>query len=194
MVLSLETPPAGTVFEPSDAAFRQALRLYDEETEENAYLADLIAEATGAVEDFTRRRLMTQTVRLHLDGFGCGAIQLPVDPIQSVSAVKYINGQGAEQTLAPSRYRLVRSESPTLLRPAYGTTWPVARQDQDVVSIDMVVGYGATGADVPAKLREAVKFYAAARNLNRDGAGDDADEKTMRERFHSMLMPWVVWV
>src|SRR5688500_1617752 len=76
---------------------------------DDALVDGLILAAKEKVEADTRRQLVTATWELSLDKFPCangGIIPLEKPPIQSVSFVKYIDGDGVLQTLDASNYQL----------------------------------------------------------------------------------------
>lgn len=149
--------------------------------------------AMGGVEGYLRRRLITQKVRLTRDGFGPGGIALPIDPVQSVDAVRYVDTAGTMVTMPSAGYRLIRSGVPTELHPAYGTSWPSARADRDAVEIDLVVGYGATPADVPAPIRDAVRQLVAQRYLHPEPVSLGAAVEELPMGLRDMLAPFRFW-
>lgn len=174
MALTTINGPAGEIFTAAD--MREHLRRESDETDQDTVIESYIAAARGWVEAYTRRRLLTQTVRLTLDGFGrADAVHLPIAPIQSVSQVQYLDANGTWQTVDAAGYRLITSPSPNELRPAYGQTWPVPRLDVDVVRIDLVVGYGAAAADIPEPILQAIRLLVAGWFANRESAGDVGD-------------------
>lgn len=192
MALTTITGPVGEIFTAAD--MRELLSLRDDETDRDTLIESYIASARGWVEAHIKRRLLTQTVRLSLDGFGCGhadAVALPIAPIQSVDQVQYLDGTGIWQTMAAADYRLIASRSPCELRPAYGQTWPVPRLDVDVVRIDLIVGYGASAADVPAPIQQAIRVLVLAW-FDPDAAG--ADPEAVRAAVAQMLSPFRLWV
>lgn len=163
-MLSTLTPPGGPLLAVNDDALRQHLRLLDGETDGNDLLAALIQTATAQAEAHTRRRFLTQTVRLTLDGFGSWgreATPLPVAPIQSVSQVQYLDDAGIWRTVDAVDYRVIDSVEPHELWPAFGRTWPVPKREPAVVRIDLVVGYGPDASDVPADILHAVRMIVA---------------------------------
>ncbi|TMV07312.1 head-tail connector protein [Arenibacterium halophilum] len=194
--MSVQTlvPPAAAVFDASDAILRQFLRLAPEDTGEDALIDEMIASATDQVETYIRRRLITQTVRITGDGFGPGAIALPIDPVQNVASVVYVDGAGEDQTLEPARYRLVRSEVPVELHPAYGESWPVPRPDRDCVRIDVVAGYGDEGTDVPAAIRAALRLLVAHQFFHREAVILNAGAEELPLGVRDSLAPYRFWV
>jgi len=104
----------------------------------------LITSARLSAEAQLKRYLITQTVDLYIDSFSDWEIKLP--PMQSVSAITYIDNDGAEQTLSASNYLVDAVSAPARITPAYGQVWPVTRAQNNAVKIRFVAGYGAASA------------------------------------------------
>jgi len=112
----------------------------------------LIAVAREEVEGEINRALLTQTWEARLNKLSC-PIVLPVQNVQSVASVVYLDADGVEQTLASDQYKLTGWDNRELI-PAYNVTWPAVRGDADCVTIRWVAGYGDDGADVPKKIKQ----------------------------------------
>lgn len=138
-----------------------------ENANEDDLLETLIDAATEQAEAFCRRRFVTQTWRATFDGFPAGAILLPRPPLVSVDHVKYLDTAGVEQTLSSALYSVKTGAAPGRVVHAYGTCWPIARNEEDSVRVQYVCGYGAA-ADVPAGIRQAVLLIAATLYTNRE--------------------------
>ena len=119
----------------------------------------LIATARDMAETITRRAFITQTWELVLDGFPTGGIVLPMPPLQSVASIKYIDTDGAQQTLDALLYAVDTDSEPGLVVPAYGESWPSTRDEVNAVRVRYVAGYGAA-ADVPAAIKTWIKMRA----------------------------------
>jgi len=120
--------------------------------EEDTMVSSLIVSAREQAEAITRRALITQTLKLYLDSFPA-EIEVPRPALQSVTAIKYLDSDGTEQTLAADQYRVDISSLPARVVPAYGCTWPTIRGDIGGVNIEYVAGYGLA-ADVPQSIKQ----------------------------------------
>lgn len=133
-----------------------------------AAIAAATADLDGA-EGWLGRALVTQTWKRLLPRFpaGCGStagILLPLTsakavtspPATVVSAITYIDADGAETTLAPAAYRVLSEAEPNIVEPLYGTAWPATRTTRHAVAITYTAGYGAAAA-VPEPIRSYVK-------------------------------------
>jgi len=115
-----------------------------ENTTGDPLLNMLIAAARQHAETVLKRYLITQTIDLYLDCFEQQEIKLP--PLQSVSAITYVDTDGVTQTLAADQYLVDAVSVPARITPAYGVTWPSARQQNNAVKIRFIAGYGTASA------------------------------------------------
>lgn len=113
---------------------------------DDAMILRHIVAARRHAEQYTGRRLCTQTWEYTRDEFPCGAMELPYPPVASVTSLKYIDANGAEQTLSPSLYQVDTVAEPARIAPAYGESWPDARCQFNAVTVRFVCGYGLTAA------------------------------------------------
>jgi uncharacterized phiE125 gp8 family phage protein len=148
----LRVPLSGSPESPTDSATIQVYR-------------DAVQSELDGPTGWLGRCLITQTLEMQLDAFPrwCGAdrrgrrypgadapILLPCPPVQSVTSIAYLDGNGDTQTLAASAYTLVNNgANKSEIAPAYGTVWPETRDIEAAVTVTWVAGYGATAADVP---------------------------------------------
>jgi len=138
-----------------------------DDTTEDALLTTLIATARVHVESVTGRALITQTWRLVLDCWPLdGVVALPVAPLLSlVSITGYLSG-GTAVPVSSTGVTLDHSEARLLLPADFDP--PVLLRERGGIEIDFVAGYGATSADVPAPLRQALLLLVAGWFENRD--------------------------
>lgn len=131
-----------------------------DDTSHDARLLRLIKAARFQAEAHTGMRALTQTVRLELDTFPDGAIDLGVYPAASISSVQYDDTNNVQQTLALNAgyYSDITGMTPRLL-PV--DSWPDTKDGKPgAVRITMVVGY--TSADlVPEDFAQAVLMRVA---------------------------------
>lgn len=145
---------------------------------EDAVVTRLVKSATGIVETYVRRALITQTKRLTLDGFPdsladraavvrprdsyliareTGALWLPyAAPLQSVESVKYLDRDGDQQTLDASEYRVDDKSELAFIVPVDDADWPDSLNEPGAIEISYVCGYGDEDTDVPSELQQAI--------------------------------------
>lgn len=137
--------------------------------EEDDLLRGYVVAARRLAETITKRRFITQTIRVDLDGFPDGEIVIHESPLQSVSSITYTDTSGNSQTLSSSLYQVNARTEPGRIAPAYQQIWPSTRcDDYNAVTVTAVVGYGATPDTVPQGIRLAIKLLAANFYENRE--------------------------
>jgi uncharacterized phiE125 gp8 family phage protein len=168
MRLVLVEPPAVEPLTAEEAKAR--LNIGDEVSDE--VMDALITAARQGIDGadgWLGRALITQTWRGTLDQFPCWELNIPLPPLQSVLAINYIDGTGAQIEFPDSDYQIVPGRRP-YITPAFQKSWPSTRCQSDAVSIDFVVGYGEP-SDVPEPVRSAIALMVSnirslsARNL-----------------------------
>lgn len=137
-------------------------------TEDNDYLTTLITTATELIEHETNADLRPHTWDLLLPCFPDKEITIPRFPLQSISSIKYYDGNNALQTLSSSNYYVMRSHRAlsTIYPKDY---WPVSYPLRpDAVIVRFVSGYdiptgssssssgGALNLQIPAMIKQAV--------------------------------------
>ncbi|MEC9433878.1 MAG: head-tail connector protein [Pseudomonadota bacterium] len=182
------TPPAA---EPLTLEQAKAWLRVDGDDDDGVITA-LIKGARMEVEAFTRLRLITQTVEFTLAAFP-GRIRIPTWPVQSVESVSYIDDAGEAQTMSDADWTLVTGRRPREIAPAYGLTWPSTRAHWNAVTVKAVVGYGGSGADVPADILAAMRLIIATRFDFRSDAVVGTVAAGLPVTARTLLMPHVLY-
>lgn len=140
--------------------------------DDDARISDAIAAAIAHVDgpNGLGLAMINQTWRLSLDRWP-PCIEIPLTPVSSVTSIKYRDPADVEQTLDPALYALDLDQQPVRIVPAVGVTWPTPRLRPGAIKIEFVAGYGATEADVPADLRQALKLLVSHFYANTDAVG-----------------------
>lgn len=166
MVLNLKTAAA----EEPVTLDEMKLHLRVTEDEENELIWSTIAAARGYIERTTRQQLITATYELFLDKFpttGAKIIRLPRPPLQSVTSIKYVDIDGATQTLASSKYDVDIHSEPSRVAESFNNFWPSTRNEVNAVTIEYLAGYGLA-TTVPPELKMAIKMLASHWFENRE--------------------------
>lgn len=205
--LTLDTPPATDFV--TDADLYEHLRVEtsgspaapEDATIIGAYKRAAMAHLDGAY-GVLGRALVSQTWTVEYRAFparpdpvlGSYALWLPLPPLQSVSSVAYTDTDGSAQTLASSKYDVVkRGDRPGYLVPAYGESWPSTRDEPSAVRVTFVAGYGESAADVPDSITTAALLLAA--ELYEHRSARDAQQARMYSNptVEALLAPYRVF-
>ena len=167
MTLNLVTAPAT---EPlSMAEIKLTLRVDD--ADRDVDLVGLAIAAREYAEHDQKRVLITQTWDLFFDFKFPAEIELPMPPLQSVTSVKYIDGDGDTQTVATGDYTVDANREPGLIVPSFGNSWPSTQSVINAVTVRFVAGYGDPTA-VPESTKRAM-LKLMERWLDNSEANDD---------------------
>lgn len=194
MALSLVTAPTD---EPITWAQVQKQLHLDGLDDDQAFVETIIIPAVrDRCELATGRQLLTARWRLPLDwwpgwsltsyvrplvsAWPCSAvIDVPKPPLQYDPSgspaiaidISYVDTTGVTQTLASSAYDVDAPVGPRCragrIAPAFGTIWPLVRQQMNAITVAFTAGYGAP-ADVPPLLIAAMLQDAATLYENRE--------------------------
>lgn len=127
-------------------------------TADDTLIDEIIKAARLYCEKWLRRKFITQTLTLKLDGFPSWEIELPYPPLIAISSVGYTDTNGASQTVAAADYDVDTYSEPGRLTPGYGEVWPTTRDEIDAVTIVYTAGYGAAATSVPEDIKIAIKL------------------------------------
>ena len=184
MSVHLLTAPA---VEPVTLAEAKAWARIDT-SDDDALVSALITAARQRVEAHTRRALIDQTWRQVLDAWPEETfIRFPLAPFRSLTAMRVYDSSGTPQTVSPALYTLVNV--PDCARVYFAAPAPTPGRPIGGIEIDMVVGYGASAANVPEPPRKAILRLVAQLYENR---GDEASTGpgTMPAHVLAMLYPY----
>lgn len=155
--LVLVTAPLTEPISLTDA--KAHLRVNTKDDDED--IDKIIVAATSFAETILRRRLITQSYDLFLDGFPTDDewVIVPFPPLIAVTTVKYNQESDGIQTTMPSADYIVDSNrDPGRIALAFDKTWPDTRDIINAVEIRFQAGYGASHQDVPGDIRHAIKI------------------------------------
>ncbi len=115
--------------------------------DEDVLIGSYIFAATQAASDRLQRALVPANYRLTLDAFATSIELLP--PVISVESVKYIDPDGAWQTLDPQSYLLDTVSEPGCLVPSAGCGWPATQDRINAVEVKFSAGYPENAVPEP---------------------------------------------
>jgi uncharacterized phiE125 gp8 family phage protein len=147
MTLIVVTPPTEEPLTTAEAK----QHLVVEHSNDDTLIAAQIEAARRLAELRTNRQLVVATYDWKIDRF-TDRIRLPKPPTVSVTSIKYIDTDGAEQTLDTSVYDVQPNSVPGEIRLAYQQSWPSIRMEPEPITIRFVTGY-ADAASVPQAIK-----------------------------------------
>lgn len=161
MGLTLVTPPAAEPVSLTEAKKNANIQISGDDT----WLTSQIIMAREYAEAFLRRQLVTATWDYTLPAFPAEII-VPLPPLQSITSVKYLDADSAEQTVSSGDYETDIVTEPGRIRPVSTASWPSIGDDYNAVIVRFVAGYGAAAA-VPDIIKMAlllrITFFYEAR-------------------------------
>lgn len=163
MTLIRITAPSTTPVSVAEAKANGAITHGDDD----ALIGAMIAAATAHVERACGIALESQTWELVLDAFPGGCIVVDLGPIVSVSSIKYLDGDGVEQTIPATDYVVDTASASGRISPADG--WPQAQDVVNAVRVQFVVGNGA-----PDDLKTVILMLVQHWYLHRAASSVDA--------------------
>lgn len=179
MTARLITPPAALPV--SMAAAREAVRA--DGTELDVSITAWITGITAYVEHYIGRALITQGWRVTLDDFP-EAIELEKPPTIAVSAVRFLDADGVQQTLDPADYLVDDVSEPGYVVPARGRAWPETFDEINAVKVDYTCGYGPSDADVP----DGIKLFILAKLVEQFDPAARPEKGTVQSTFIDHLL------
>lgn len=160
---------------------------------EDVLIDSLNKAAERYVENVLWRQLVTATVQYYLDwrewlhAVREGVIRLPLPPVQSVTAVNYLDQAGAQQTLLNTLYHTDTFDAPAKITRVDGVTWPEVDERPNTVWVTMVCGYGDK-EDVPETIKTAIKLLAAHWFVHRESVVVGTTSAEIEQTLNTLLM------
>lgn len=167
MDVSLTTAPGERLVTLDEA--KAQLRVPAAFVDDDAYINNLILAAETYLDGrggILGRALVTQTWTGTIDNLFPDEIKVPLPPLQSVTSITYVDGDGVQQTLADDQYQVITNVEPGLIVPAFGVTWPTVRCQRQAIAVEFVAGYG-DASDVPMRIRQMALFLIGHWYTNR---------------------------
>ncbi len=172
---------------------------FDEETDEAsvAYIDGLITAVREDAEDFTNRKFITQTWKYYRDGWPSkDYFELPFNPLQSVTSIKYTDTDGTQTTMTVTTEYLVDTISlkSRIVLP-YLESWPTATlHPVNPIEVEFICGYGDLAEDVLPRIRQAMLIQIADLYDNRQTIVEGQPIQRL-DTYERLLGPYrIFWV
>ncbi len=144
--------------------------------DEDTLITELLKSAVAHLDGWTGilgRCLEEQTWRQDFDGFA-KCLRLPLEPVISVSSVKYRSTAGTLSTVSSDDYALLRDDLGAYVRFKDAYTYPGDLYQVGAVQVEFLAGYPqANGAStVPADIKAAIKLLVGHWYQHREAVTD----------------------
>lgn len=147
MALTLIDPPAVTPL--TLAEVKKHLRVSS--TDNDDLITIYLKAATAYIDGewgFLGRAIVTQTWRLTLDQFPNSEIKIPLPPLQSVTNIRYDDGNGNEQIVPTDDYYVDTASEPGWVVPTL-SGWPSTLDAINAVRVEFIAGYSPDNSSPP---------------------------------------------
>lgn len=157
-------------------------------TDDDDALRVFIAAVRHRTENYLRKTLVTSTWELKVDAFDL-VLCLPMSPVQSITSVQYVDGDGDTQTLSSANYEF---DAQGRLQSSYGNVWPDTRSQLDAVTVTYVAGKTHAG-NVEPDIKLAMLLWIGASDLFRENTISGTIITTIPEGAKALLSPHRSW-
>lgn len=186
MALVLTSGPA---VEPVTVADAKA-HLRIDASAEDVLLGSLLLTSRLHIEAALGLALINQTWMLVLDRWpGDGIVEIPIAPLQAITAVRVRDTAGTPSVVAPTSYLVdIASKPPRLVW--NNAAPPVPGRFANGIEIDLSVGFGANAASVPAPLKHAILMLTAHWYEHRDPVEIGSATARIPDAVHDLIQPF----
>jgi len=163
--------------------------------DDDALIEFYISAARSYIERICRPMLqmLTKACTYTADTFpDSDTLELTPYPLQSVTAVVYVDSDGVSHTISASDYVVDTVSEPGRIRLKATASWPSATlREVNGFQVNFVAGYGASGASVPHELRQAILLLVGHQYENREPiVVTGAMPKSLEFTVMALLGPW----
>jgi len=160
-------------------------------TDQDTMIAKWIKSGRELAEAYQRRAFVEQVIEVSFDQFPQVPFSLPRSPVMTLQTMKYYTTANAEivvySSTAPvgteSNYLADIDSEPARITLAFGCTFPAAvLREINAFKVIYKAGYGATAANVPENVKDAILLYCDWRYENRA-----AETNAVPEQFYNLL-------
>lgn len=166
--------PSASPLSLADAKLHLRVISSDEDALIQSYIDAAVASLEGWSGMLGGRVLIEQIWRDH---FSCWptyrrALRLSIDPAIAIASVAYLDADGAEQALdhAALGGRIVTDAAGPALIFDDAASFPATALAPDAVRVAYTAGYGATAADAPTPIVQALRLLVGHMYANREVA------------------------
>lgn len=139
-------------------------------SDDDSLLVDAIKQATSELETATKRSFINSTYKDVYDCWplsSCHSAVVHRNPLVSVTSITYVDSNGATQTYSSSYYSIDTYAEPGRIALADNATLPLLDDDDSVVTVTYIAGYGATVSTVPILAKHYIYLWITAAHCRR---------------------------
>jgi len=164
------------------------LHLRVDDASEDTLIAGLINVARGACEERTQTTMINSGWTLTLNSFD-DLEYLSRPPVVSIISISYVNPSGTTVIMSSGDYMLEATNDKPMVMPV--TDWPETKDQLNAVTVVYTAGYGASGANVPAPLKQWMLLAIGDMYANREAS---SDRPAVPQDFAVRLLdPWIAY-
>lgn len=189
----LITPPSITPITLSDAKAHLRVDINDDDALIMAY----VQAATGIVEEYLRRRLISQVWKYWWDAFpdGNSPVVFPVSPVLRLLEFKYLDPDFTTWKNVPAEDYIIeipKGDNPARGRIilAFGSSWPIPADHPHSVSLVVEAGYSTTNDGVPEPIKTAIRLLVGNFYANRESVITGTIVTKMPMNVEYLLSPY----
>lgn len=188
--MTLVMTTSGPLAEPVSVADAKAHMRIDSAAED-ALIASLIVTSRLHIEAALGLALLTQAWSYFVDAWPRSReVVLPLKPVQAVTSVRVWSQDGTSQTLSADSYTLDGEGTPPRLVLSRSAAPPAPGRNASGIEIAFSAGYGDTGADVPAPIRQALLLLVTHWFENREPHRASASDTEIPHMVSALLAPY----
>lgn len=186
MALVLTSGPASEPVTLSEA--KAHLRI--DGSAEDVLLTSLMLTSRLHIEAALGLAMITQSWMLVLDRWpGDGSVDIPIAPLQAITAVRVRNAAGNASVIAPTSYLVdIASKPPRLVLNTAAP--PLPQRVANGIEIDVTAGFGANAASVPAPLKHAILMLVAHWYEHRDPVEIGSAAVRIPDAVNDLIQPF----
>lgn len=182
------------------------LKIDDDFNSEDALITSLIRTARRMCESYSGRSFLTQERIIKMDRFpSCGSniysrarrgdgMTVPYGPIQTIDAIKYIDGDGIEQTLDIADYKTDLHSDLARIYPT--DTWPETSDEPNAVTVEYTAGFDPVSGgteELPEEVKQAMLMQIGTLYQNRQDEVTGTSVNQMNLTSKALLDPIKVY-
>jgi uncharacterized phiE125 gp8 family phage protein len=186
MALKLKTAPALAPITLAEVKSHARI----DHSDDDAMLQTLIDAAVSHLDGYSGllgRCMITQTWELYYDAFPCGDLRIPLGKLISVTSVEYVDPvTELYVTWDAANYEIDNVSLDGWVIPV--DAWPTVFDTSNAVRVTFTAGYGATAAEVPAAVRQAMLMLIGHWYANRESVTIGETPADLPMAFDALLV------